>query len=100
MRDAVAALHQARVRGPMTPMKQIKDFEGTECLTPPTWHMPVEEPSSDEVLMRSRRQLQMTSQEWAVGIADTTTQSDQQFLENMKPRRMSWPPSPNAGAVL
>lgn len=120
MRDAVAALHQARVRGPLTPMKENRVPVGTpvgtpgpavtptgtpagiECITPPTstWNTPVEEPSSDDVLMRSRRQLQMqlATQDWAMGITDP--QAEQQYLESMKPRRMSWPPSPSAGAVL
>lgn len=101
MRDAVAALHQARVHGPMSPVKEGLDRESLDCVTPrTTWHMPVEEPSSDDVLMRGRRQLQMTSQDWAVGLSVSTTQSEQQFLESMKPRRMSWPPSPGTGAVL
>lgn len=102
MRDAVSALHRARVRGPLTPIKDGRVSNATECLTPATsaWNPPVEEPSSDDVLMRSRRQLQMemATQEWAVGISDP--QNEQQFLDSMKPRRMSWPPSPSAGAVL
>lgn len=102
MRDAVSALHQARVRGPLTPVKDNRGPSGAECITPATssWNTPVEEPSSDDVLMRSRRQLQMqmATQDWAMGIQDP--QTEQQYLESMKPRRMSWPPSPSAGAVL
>lgn len=102
MRDAVSALHRARVRGPLTPMKDNRVSGVTECTTPATsaWNTPVEEPSSDDVLMRSRRQLQMqmATQDWAMGMTDP--QNEQQFLDSMKPRRMSWPPSPSAGAVL
>jgi len=102
MRDAVSALHRARVRGPLTPMKDNRISGVTECTTPAAsaWNTPVEEPSSDDVLMRSRRQLQMqmATQDWAMGITDA--QTEQQFLDSMKPRRMSWPPSPSAGAVL
>ncbi|CAK9202155.1 unnamed protein product [Sphagnum troendelagicum] len=103
MRDAVAALHQARVQCPptpaTTPAKDGSDHGGSECVTPPPWKAPVEEPNSDDVLIRSHRQLQMNPQDWGVTVSTTSTQSEQ-FLESMKPRRMSWPPSPGgAGAV-
>eukprot|EP00250_Pteridium_aquilinum_P030199 c40831_g1_i1 orf=461-1396(-) len=101
MREAVASMQKARVRStyPATPAKDpswVSDRVDSECATPLSWNpgnFVLEEPNSDDVLIRSRKrsdQMELSGEnpEWGGSIADL---GQSESTDDARQRRLSWP---------
>ncbi|GLJ31491.1 hypothetical protein SUGI_0631950 [Cryptomeria japonica] len=99
MRESIADLHKSRVGSscPVTPLKEaswMSDQGDSVCATPPPWNATysMDEPSSDDVVIRSRKrleQLESLGENTDFGMPTNAGQPDH---DSLKQRRLSWPP--------
>eukprot|EP00268_Persea_americana_P017672 TRINITY_DN18552_c1_g1_i1.p1 TRINITY_DN18552_c1_g1~~TRINITY_DN18552_c1_g1_i1.p1 ORF type:complete len:117 (-),score=25.03 TRINITY_DN18552_c1_g1_i1:369-719(-) len=88
MRESLATLQHLRVGLPSLPVTPAKDnsqvINDSECVTPPPWS---EDPSSNDLVLRSQRRQEVESQREDSEVGDSCQ------IENLNQRRLSWPPS-------
>ncbi|RWR92635.1 hypothetical protein CKAN_02185300 [Cinnamomum micranthum f. kanehirae] len=88
MRESLATLQHLRVGLPSLPVTPAKDnslvINDSECVTPPPWR---EDPSSNDLVLRSQRRQEVESQREDSEVGDSCQ------IENSNQRRLSWPPS-------
>ncbi|KAH7288534.1 hypothetical protein KP509_31G030300 [Ceratopteris richardii] len=100
MREAVAEMQKARVRSTYSSTlardpSWVSDRVDQDCATPPwnSGNFTLEEPSSDDVLLRSRKrpeQMEMSveNSDWGVSISDF---AQSESTDDSRQRRLSWP---------
>ncbi|XP_077210718.1 HAUS augmin-like complex subunit [Tasmannia lanceolata] len=89
MRESFTTLQHLRVGQSSFPATPAKDnshgVSESECVTPPSWR---EDPSSDDIVIRSRRNHEMESQG-----ENESEVADPYQVDSINQRRLSWPSS-------
>lgn len=102
MRESVLSMQKMRVRSiyPTTPAKDsswASDQGDSECATPPSWNQGnyvLEEPNSDDLIIRSRKrsdqvELSVENSDWDGSISDLGAHPNS--IDDHRQRRLSWP---------